>query len=63
MNAVLVLVASFVMVFFIVLIFMGVLIGSAAALSHLVEWIVAPDAGSDLPARSGHEERLAGDRR
>ena len=60
MNAVLASATSFIMVFFIALIVMGILIGVIAALSHVVEWVVAPDAGTDPSARRGSAERLPG---
>jgi hypothetical protein len=51
MNAVLVLIASFVMVFFTTLIFAGILFGLAAALSRFVEWVVAHEGGTDSAAK------------
>jgi hypothetical protein len=60
MNAALALATSFVLVFFIALIFMGILLGSVAALSHFVEWVVAPDAGSDPLAGRSSSETLSG---
>jgi hypothetical protein len=63
MGAALVLIASFVMIFFIALIFSGILLGLTAAIRHFVGWVVAPTADNDPLARprtakslSGHEK-------
>jgi hypothetical protein len=60
MNAVLALATSFIMVFLIALIVMGILIGVVAALRHFVEWVVAPDPGTDPPARRSSAESPIG---
>ena len=60
MSAILVLIASFVMVFFTVLIFCGIVLGLIAAVSHFVEWVVAPTADNDTLARRSTTEGLGG---
>ena len=48
MYALLAFVASFVMVFFITLIFAGIALGVMAALSHLIELLVMPGTDSSV---------------
>ena len=62
MYALLALAVSFVLVFFTVLIFAGIVLGFVAAGSHAVEWIVTRAAQHDAQQRRTLEDQLRRER-